>query len=275
MRKQLHMIGGDARTAYAVARLSEWGWKCESYHVPGLADTYEPAKTAVHNWVLPYPAIRNGKIAGTTDEIDDFLLWLQPGNRVIGGAMGKFSERMLAAGATVQDIATDETLLMSNAVATAECAIALAAEMLPCTLYKTECLVVGYGRIGKSLARILQAMHADVTVSARKPRDLAAIAANGFKSEVTGAWQMPLSRYRCIFNTVPHPVFTTAQIDILGKACIFLDLASAPYGIAAADVPLLSGRYHLASGLPGRMSPESAGLYYAQALRRQLEQEAS
>lgn len=274
MHKQLHMIGGDARTAYAISRLTEWGWKCESYHVPGLPDTYDPEGTAAHHWILPYPATRDGKIAGTSDTVDTFISWLHPGNVVTGGAMGQIARRILCAGVTIQDVAADEALLMSNAVATAEGAVALAAEMLPCTLYKTNCLVVGYGRIGGNLARILQAMNADVTVSARKPRDLAAIAANGYKSEVTGKWQMPLCRYRCIFNTVPCPVFNAAQIDALGKDCIFLDLASAPFGVAPADIPLLAERYHLASGLPGKMSPESAGLYYAQALRRQLEQEA-
>lgn len=274
MNKRVHMIGGDSRTAYAAARLHEWGWNCETYHVPGLPDTFDPKAAAVKDWLLPYPAIREGKITGTADSAEDFLAFLKSGQMVIGGGMQRIRAPMEAVGADVYDIAEDEALLSANAVATAEGAIALAEELLPCTLYKTGCLVVGYGRIGRILSRMLRAMNADVTASARKTRDLAAIEADGLKSEITGAWQLPLLRYRCIINTVPCPVFSDSQLETLHPDGIFLDLASAPYGIKPEQLPRLQERYHRASGLPGKMSPESAGLYYARAVRRKLEQEA-
>lgn len=269
MLKRLHMIGGDARTPYVLEFLSQWGYRCETYHVPGLPDTFSPSDAEVQCWLLPYPAVRDGKICGTADAVADFLSWVRPGQAVIGGGLCGLRD----AGVCIE-LAEDEQLLWRNAVATAEGAVALTVELLPCALRETSCLVIGYGRIGRILAKMLRALHADVTVSARKERDLAALAAEGFASEHTGAWQAPLSRYRCILNTVPHPVFSDGQIDALGKDCVFLDLASAPYGVTAEQALRLQKRYHRAGGLPGKLSPESAGLYYAQAVRRKLDEEA-
>lgn len=269
MLKRLHMIGGDARTPFALDFLSQWGYRCETYHVPGRPDTFVPSDAEVQCWLLPYPAVRDGKLCGAADSVAEFLSWVQPEHLVIGGGL-----HTLRGAAVCADIAEDESLLWRNAAATAEGAVALTVELLPCALHEMRCLVVGNGRIGSTLAKMLRALNADVTVSARKERDLAALEADGFPTERTGAWKESLSRYQCIINTVPCPVFSDGQIDSLGKDCVFLDLASAPYGVTPEQALRLQKQYHRAGGLPGKLSPESAGLYYAQAVRRKLEQEA-
>ena len=61
---------------------------------------------------------------------------------------------------------------------------------------------------------------------------------------------------RCVFNTVPAPVFSREAVLALPAECIFLELASAPGGLAPeAPIPL---GFLSAPGLPGRMYPESA-----------------
>ena len=75
---------------------------------------------------------------------------------------------------------------MANAAATAEAAIQTAMERLEWTLLGTECLVLGFGRIGKLLSCRLQGLGAHVTAAARKPGDLAWIRAYGYSAEETG-----------------------------------------------------------------------------------------
>ena len=55
-----------------------------------------------------------------------------------------------------------------NAAITAECALQVAANYLNCTFTDSPALILGWGRIGKCLARLLQAIGCDVTVAARK-----------------------------------------------------------------------------------------------------------
>ena len=61
-----------------------------------------------------------------------------------------------------------EEFTLKNAKITAEGAIYTAMSEIPHTINGSECLVMGYGRIGKFLAELLHAMGAKVTCSARK-----------------------------------------------------------------------------------------------------------
>ncbi len=76
------------------------------------------------------------------------------------------------------------------------------------------------GRIGQLLSRKLQALGAQVTVSARRSRDLGMIRAMGFRAAVTGQWE-DLSPYRVIFNTVPAPVLSQRDLESTGRTACF------------------------------------------------------
>ena len=66
---------------------------------------------------------------------------------------------------------------MANAAATAEAAIQVAMERLDRTLLGMECLVLGFGRIGKLLCHRLHGLGARVSAAARRPADLAWVSA--------------------------------------------------------------------------------------------------
>ena len=80
----------------------------------------------------------------------------------------------------VVDYYQREELMIKNAVPTAEGAIEIAIEETPRTIKNSKTLVVGYGRIGKVMAKMLKDMGSDVSVSARKYSDLAWIEVNGY-----------------------------------------------------------------------------------------------
>ena len=73
------------------------------------------------------------------------------------------------------------------------------------TVKGTNCLILGYGRIGKFLARLLLNLHASVTVAARKGKRSA-------KAELTAVSPCPLRDLagclprwrRTFYNTIPH-----------------------------------------------------------------------
>jgi dipicolinate synthase subunit A len=69
-----------------------------------------------------------------------------------------------------------------------------------------------------------------------------------------------LRRYRVIFNTVPAPVISEAQVRNCREDCIKIDLAS-QRGIAGRDVIW-------ARGLPGKDVPESSGQLIAKTVIR-------
>lgn len=146
----------------------------------------------------------------------------------------------------------------ANNVPTCEGAIQLAMEQTEYTLQGAACLVVGYGRIGTLLARKLQALGANVTVSARSARDFARIEANGLPTLDTCHLVGHLEKFQLIFNTVPAPIFGTAELSSLMPDCLIIDLASMPGGLDAdAKLPTSCRLLHALS-LPGRVAPLSA-----------------
>ena len=169
---------------------------------------------------------------------------------------------------------TFKELAVANAVPTAEGALAIAMAEVPYTIHGARCLILGYGRVAKALARILSAVGAHVTVAARKPKDLAWIDANG---------QMPLAfsdltqgddalSYDIVFNTVPEQIAGAALLSRLPKDVLLLDLASAPGGFDH-DWAKDHG-YHIlwALSLPGKTAPVTAGRIIGETIRRILEE---
>ena len=124
------------------------------------------------------------------------------------------------------------------------CAIREAMGLLPVTLEGQSVLVIGWGRIGKCLARLLRGLDARVTIAARKESDRAMAAALGYTAISLGEIQS--RNYRLIYNTAPSPVLPEEDSPALK-----IDLASRK-GMGGKDVVW-------ARGLPGKDTPESSG----------------
>ncbi len=143
---------------------------------------------------------------------------------------------------------------MANAAATAEGAVQTAMERLDRTLLGLDCLVLGFGRIGKLLSCRLHGLGARVTATARRPEDLAWIRAYGYRALETGKLDGCLGAFGAVFNTVPFPVLGGPLLAQLPPDCLLMDLASVRGIEAAEDGPEVLW----ARSLPGRLSPRSA-----------------
>lgn len=228
--------GNTAALTYAAEALKQQGIY--------IAD--HPSNAVTH-LLLPVPTFRpDGSIPG----IDDFpkLLAQLPQNVVVIG--GNLTHPMLQ-NHQVVDLLQNETYLAANAAITAHCAIKQALIRLPVTLDGQNILVLGWGRIGKSLARLLQDLGANVTVAARKAADRAILQALGYHAVSTE--KLSTASYRVIFNTVPMMLLPECPGNALK-----IELASKP-GIGGSDVVS-------AKGLPNLDAPESSGRLIAKTV---------
>ena len=167
----------------------------------------------------------------------DLFRRLSPAQRVLAGQV-KPQQRREAAdrGLVLEDYFLREELTVANAAATAEGAIQVAMERLDETLLGMECLVVGFGRIGKLLCHRLHGLGARVSAAARRPADLAWIRAYGWRALETGKLDGALSGFGAVFNTVPSPVLGRALLEQLPAGCLCVDLASVQgIDLAAAE----------------------------------------
>ncbi len=252
---QFTFIGGDRRMRWAMEEI----WAAGYHILPWPA-------TEAQCLVLPLPAFHAENINGGP-AVTELLPLLRPGVTVFGGLLDRYRDLLTSTGAKILDYQQDETFTAANGEITAEGAVSLATSRLPVTLQGQAVLVCGWGRIGQLLARKLQALGAKVTVCARKERDLGLIRAMGYGAMVTGDTR-GLGRFRAVFNTIPAPVYSAAELMQTGEECLLIDLASVPGLESSALRPVVS-----ATGLPGSYAPETAGRLIGRTILRLAEAE--
>ena len=264
MVKSFGIIGGDQRQA-ELARLLEADhaevrtYGLREWSAPGAGSLERAAMADVI--LLPLPLCgENGGLncKETSLKTGELFCCLNPRQRIFAGRIGE-QQRLEAEryGLKLEDYFCREELIVANAAATAEAAIRVAMEQLDETLLGMECLVLGFGRIGKLLCHRLAGMGAKVTATARKPGDLSWIRAYGFCAEDTWKLDGKLGGFGLVFNTVPVPVLDAALLSQLKPECLCIDLASRQ-GIDLAAAEGLGLPNLWATGLPGRMVPRTA-----------------
>lgn len=214
-----------------------------------------PDKTATH-LLLPVPSFEaDGSIRGG-GALPELLARLPKDIRIIGGNL----RHPALEGYRREDLLQDPGYVAENANITAHCAIRLAMQKLPVILEGQPVLVIGWGRIGKCLARLLRQMGARVNVAARKESDRAILKALGYIAVDTAT--LDAAPYRAVFNTAPHLIIPHCTGDGL-----FMDLASSP--------GLMGPQVITARGLPGKDAPESSGQLIARTVLTILNKECS
>ena len=223
----------------------------------GIRIVSSPAPDVTH-FLLPVPSFEaDGRIRGG-GILEHLLAKLPETVTVIGGNLDHPS----LAGYHTIDLLKDPVYLAENAAITADCALRVAGRRLQTVFRGCPILVIGWGRIGKHLASMLQLLGSDTTVAARKKGDRALLKSLGFHTADPTKLEELLPRYRVIFNTVPAPVLSDAQTHLCRLDCLKIELASSD-GICGSNVIP-------ARGLPGKEAPESAGKLIAEAVCRLL-----
>lgn len=161
------------------------------------------------------------------------------------------------------DYMLSEELNIKNAVPSAEGAVQLALEELPVTLNGLKVLVVGMGRIGTALVKILQGFGADISAAVHSPRGAA-------KARLCGVKAVPTKRlsgsYGLVFNTAPSLIFDRNTLEKFDDSTLFIDLSSKPGGIDFEAALSLGLKVIWALGLPGKTAPVTSGEIIAEAI---------
>lgn len=238
--KTICCIRRSAAISHAMAYLSKAG-------LPVAA--YPTGKTGY--LLLPVPSFPHGNAY-----LEELLPQLPKGTVICGGNLGSYGSFETV------DFLKDPYYLAENAAITARCAISIVQERTE--LKDCSVLILGWGRIGKCLWKLLSDLGARVTVAARKPEDLAMIRALGGNSVPIRSMDKDLTAYKVILNTVPAMVLPEM---VTTPDAVILELASVP-GMAGDNI--ISAR-----GLPGLMAPEESGKLIAETLMRLLLKEES
>ena len=258
MEKSIAVLGGDARSVQLAKLLAADGFAVSTWGIDAVNAAALSEATGTEVIALPIPLSREGKLTGTEMRVEELFSYLSPSQRIFAGAV-RAEDYVFAARHSlhITDYMDREDFAVRNVVPTVEGALELAMHALPVTLHGSECLVLGYGRIGKLLSQRLHALGARVSVAARKQSDFAWIESYGYVSLHSAQLTGKLADFRVIFNTVPHRLLDAPLLAELRRDCVLIELASVfGFDVSAArenGLQLVAG-----GGLPGRCAPETA-----------------
>lgn len=270
MKKNIFgIIGGDERQIYLARSMQADGHEVLISCLENARDTAGLRQTGLHSLaercgtvILPLPATRDGRCLNTPLSnlevpLDGEFARLFLDSRVFGGMLPKLTATSpLWRGIDCGDYYSREELVVGNAYLTAEGAIGLAIQEYAGGLGGSQCLVTGFGRIGKALCAMLKGIGAQVSCSARRASDLTAIRATGCRALGYNELARP---FDIIFNTVPARVLEAPVLEEQRADTLIIELASAPGGIDLEAAGSLGLRVLAAPSLPGRMSPKASG----------------
>ena len=153
------------------------------------------------------------------------------------------------------DLIKREELSVLNTIATAEGTIEIIISNTTRIIHGSKVLILGFGRIGKVLAKKLSGLSSNVTCAARKDEDLAWIKAYGYIETNINAIGENLSEYDIIINTVPHLILTEERLKYVREDCLLVDLASNHGGIDKRGAKKKNLKLIWALALPGKVAP--------------------
>lgn len=160
-----------------------------------------------------------------------------------------------------EDLLEREEMAVLNAIPTAEGAIQIAMEEMPITLHNSNALILGFGRIGKILAKMLDGLGANVYVEARKYADIAWVNSYHYKPVPLNDLKKCLTQMDVIFNTIPSVILDYDLLNQISRDTLIIDLASKPGGVDFEKAKAIGLKTIWALSLPGKVAPVSAAKF--------------
>ncbi|MBQ8372388.1 MAG: hypothetical protein IJX38_05595 [Clostridia bacterium] len=220
-----------------------------------LEDRCEHIDTAVV--LLPIPSLRGGVACFPPEALE------HGGAIYVGYGIGAQTMKKLARGGTILlDCATDEEFLSENAALTALGAVGIILSTSKRAPSELSVGVVGFGRIGSRLVRLLLSLGATVRVYTGSERARLELGECGVDTEESRG-DADLTGIDLLVNTAPFPIFLGRREIESGELRV-MELASGEN---------FSAKVEKYPSLPAKCFPVSAGEAWARSIMRLMEKE--
>ena len=284
--KNIVIVGADIRQKHLFSALKKEGYKCSLFSNFKDFDKdefyYFTEKCDV--LILPLPASNvDGFLNcnfenGLKIKIGEILLHLNRGCTLIGN---KFSDenKYICKAKKIRyiDIYADNDFVDANTIISAEGALFVLMSELEIMLRDATVGIVGYGRLGSAIAKLLLQFETRVCVMARRQDSLDEAAAVGCdtslieKNTNTYKLTMPDCKLDAVFNTVEYPLFVKDTVKPSNGEPLYFELASGKGGFSDEFPENEQKRIIRPGSLPLKYAPKTAAELYAKCIIKILE----
>ncbi|MGG1574385.1 dipicolinic acid synthetase subunit A [Fictibacillus sp. NRS-1165] len=193
---------------------------------------------------------------------------------VYSGITNKYLNGILAeSGRGHTQLFERDDVAIYNSIPTVEGTLMMVIQNTDTTIHKSNTVVLGFGRVGMSVARAFAALGARVKVGARKPEHLARISEMGFIPFHLDDLKKEVIDTDVCINTIPFQIVTSDIISKMPTHTLIIDLASKPGGTDFKYAEKRGIKALLAPGLPGIVAPKTAGQILGNVLSQLIKEE--
>ena len=265
------VVGGDLRNVELVKLLKEDGKEVFSYGM-NEKESFEKIPRNIDIVVGPIPFSRDGKTINSTFSenkilIEDFLEKIKEKILIAGNISSDVIKKVEKYNIKVIDIMKSEKLAVLNTIATAEGTIELMIANTDEIIFNSNILILGFGRVAKTLAQRLKGMSKYITCASIKSEELAWIDALGYEKidldDLSKSQDLlkSLANYNVIINTIPSMILDAEKLQYVNKEVLLIDLASYLGGIDKEEKKRQGLKLINALGLPGKVAPKSSAKF--------------
>ena len=288
MEKAISVVGGDLRIIKVVEILIRDGYKVYTFGMElseELMDIQELEMCPTIDEAVKNAKIVLGPIPLTSDRknlsmpfsnvklpIEEFAKKIANKTLIAGNYPEAMKKDLKDNNINFIDIAKREEFVVLNAIATAEGTIQIAMEETQRTIHGNKVLVMGFGRIGKVLAKMLSGLGAEVYCEARRDDDLAWIKVYGYKPIHLMNLDNYLDQFDIIINTIPFQVLDDEKLALVRKDVVIIDLASNPGGVDIKAAKNRGLKLIWALSISGKVAPLTSAEYIVETLYHVLKE---
>lgn len=167
---------------------------------------------------------------------------------------------------TLIELLERDDVAIYNSIPTVEGALMIAIQNTDITIHDSVCIVLGFGRVGMSLARTLQAIGAKVRVGIRGSDYTARAFEMGLHPFDISQLSEQVKDADVVFNTIPAMIVTSSVMSRMSHNVLIIDLASKPGGVDYTYAEKRGIKAILAPSLPGIVAPKTAGRILANTI---------
>lgn len=261
---KIGFIGGDLRQLTLMDCFKKNGHAVKIYGYDGAENSVENSGELADCEILvfPVPTCSGDGIFAPKSNCNIHINDLEFGNaRLIfyAGGNEQFNKKLASSGALCINYLKDESLVQKNAIATAEGTLEILINETAETVFGSNILVTGYGKVAKAVCKMLSALGASVTVAARRKEALAEAYCDRMNTLNISELSDVAEEFNVIINTVPALVIDNSVLLNVDENALVVDLASKPGGVDFIAAKDLNRRVIWSLGIPGKVAPVTSG----------------
>ncbi|MBR2744873.1 MAG: hypothetical protein IKE01_06245 [Clostridia bacterium] len=261
--KSILFIGGDKRNLY-LSKLYHKELRAYTYLLDNNDGDLKSCIDMSQYIVLPIPFSIDdlnvySPLSAENLKIEELIKNLKGKTIICGGLKQSYVEIFEKNNNRIIDVMKYEELALNNAIPTAEGIIKIIIENTEITIDNSNIAIIGFGRVGKKVASMLNALNANIYAYDIKKDEVANIAFCGYN--VLKDIGRSVAKMDVIINTVPQKIINEDCLKYINKETLIIDVSSKPGGVDLNYASKNGFNVIHALGIPGKIAPKTSAMY--------------